>query len=122
MRAIFRADPAVVLWWSTRVECRSAFERRRREGSLTPSNAARIRRRFEELVDRAAEIGPDAAIRREAERLLGVHPLRATDSLNLAAASAWAGQAPSGHEFVCLDARLRAAAQTEGFALLPPTL
>lgn len=38
--------------------------------------------------------------------------------LQLAAALVWAGKAPKGHQFVCLDQRLREAARKEGFTLL----
>lgn len=41
------------------------------------------------------------------------------DSLQLAAALIWSGNHPEGFEFVCLDTRLRDAAQAEGFSVLP---
>lgn len=121
-RANLRSDPVMVVWWGTRVECRSAVERRRREGSLAPGAASRANRRINQVLDRAAEVAPDAAIRADAERLLGTYPLRAADALQLAAALTWASHRPAAHGLVCLDARLRAAAQAEGFALLPTTL
>ncbi|MBA2251932.1 MAG: hypothetical protein H0W13_04380, partial [Nitrospirales bacterium] len=48
-----------------------------------------------------------------------LHPLRAADSLQLAAALVWANRQAVGHHFVCLDQRLREAAHREGFVLLP---
>jgi uncharacterized protein len=48
-----------------------------------------------------------------------VHPLRAADAFQLAAAQAWRQQDPSGASFVCLDERLRDAAAREGFSSLP---
>src|SRR5262249_13992716 len=39
--------------------------------------------------------------------------------LQLAAALGWVQGQPSGQPFVCLDHRLRAAAQREGFLLMP---
>jgi hypothetical protein len=62
---------------------------------------------------------PADDIRIMAARLLRVHPLRAADSLQLAAALLWAGKTPFGQYFVCLDNRLRQAAMKEGFTLLP---
>ena len=50
-----------------------------------------------------------------ARRLLRVHPLRAADSLQLAAAFLASEGKPSTLEFVCLDDRLVIAAQREGF-------
>jgi len=63
-------------------------------------------------------MSPDEEVRRQARRLLRVHPLRAADALQLGAAIVWAGRY-EGREFVSLDARLREAARLEGFAVLP---
>ena len=49
-----------------------------------------------------------------------VHPLRAADSLQLAAALASAEEDPSGVGFVCFDIRLNEAASREGFTVLAP--
>ena len=46
------------------------------------------------------------------------HPLRAADSLQLAAAIAAADGDPAGVGFVCFDTRLAGAASREGFAIL----
>ena len=54
-----------------------------------------------------------------AMRLLTAHPLRPGDALQLAAALSWCGEKPAGAGFVCLDQRLREAAQREGFEVLP---
>lgn len=53
-----------------------------------------------------------------AQRLLRVHPLKAADSLQLAAALAVAEDDPSSVGFVCFDARLNRAAAREGFSIL----
>jgi len=50
---------------------------------------------------------------------VAAHPVRAGDALQLAAALAWSDEPPQGSGFVCLDDRLRTAAQAEGFAVLP---
>lgn len=52
------------------------------------------------------------------KRLLRVHPLRAADSLHLAAAIAAAELEPSSLESVSLDARLNDAAAREGFRIV----
>ena len=51
--------------------------------------------------------------------LLMVHPLRAADGLQFAAALVWAEESPAGLEVGCLDQNLREAAMREGFTLLP---
>ena len=48
-----------------------------------------------------------------------VHPLRAADALQLAAALLWTEGAAMGSQFVCLDQNLREAAVREGFTVLP---
>ncbi|MEO8092931.1 MAG: hypothetical protein ABI726_09525 [bacterium] len=65
------------------------------------------------------ELQPSEAIRAAAERLLAVHPLRAADALQLAAANAWRGGFGRRPPFVCFDQRLRDAAAREGFEVLP---
>ena len=57
-------------------------------------------------------------MRRAAERLLRVHALRASDSLQLAAALVASDHDPGTLEIVCLDARLASAARREGFKVL----
>ncbi len=52
---------------------------------------------------------------------LRVHPLRAADALQLAAAFAAAERRPASLEIVTLDDRLANAAQKEGFAVLNST-
>lgn len=48
-----------------------------------------------------------------------MHPLRAADASQLAAAITWRGESAGSHEFVCLDERLGDAASREGFEVLP---
>ena len=119
IRAIAKADGHIVAWWGSPIECYSAVARLRREGLLKPKEEDQIRHLLALLSDAWTEIEPSAEMRVIAARLLLAHPLRAADSLQLAAALVWAGNTPKGHHFVCLDDRLRAAARTEGFTLLP---
>lgn len=119
IRAIAKADGDFVAWWGSPIECYSAFARLRREGFLKPKEEDQIRHLLDLLVDAWTEIEPGTEIRVIAARLLLAHPLRAADSLQLAAGLMWTGTTPRGHHFVCLDDRLRSAARTEGFTLLP---
>ncbi len=64
------------------------------------------------------EVDPSDDVRETAARLLRVHPLRAGDALQLAAAFVAASGRPSTLDFVVLDERLAMAAQKEGFALV----
>jgi hypothetical protein len=119
VRRLRAADPAIVLWWATPVECASALARRVRDGQLTPGMAAQATARMTRLLATVRQVQPTDRVRDEARRLLNLHSLRAADALQLAAAVVWAGHRPSGAELVCLDQRLRSAAQGEGFSILP---
>jgi predicted nucleic acid-binding protein len=122
MKKILSRDSSVVVWWGTPVECRSAFARLRREGVLTAAAERKLLVLLERLGSGWSEVLPGNRVRDHAGRLLLRHPLRAADSLQLAAALVWAGGNPEEHGFVCLDHRLREAAVREGFRLLPEVL
>ena len=79
---------------------------------LTRAGGARGRRPPREVL-------PADSVRASAQRLLRVHPLRAADSLQLAAALLACEQDPPSLELVCLDDRLAEAAGREGFPVVP---
>ena len=109
----------MVVWWLTRTECLSAFARRLREGVMSARDERRARQFLKTLSQAWSEVQPSESVRTVAERLLAVHDLRSADALQLAAALEWCDARPSGVAFVCLDARLRQAAQREGFEPFP---
>ena len=119
VKDIAEKDGAVVVWWGSLVECYSAFGRLRREGILKPQEEAEVFAVLSQLAGVWTEIEPSDDVREFTRRLIQNYPLRAADSLQLSAAIVWAEKTPRGHEFVCLDSRLRSAAHTEGFAVLP---
>lgn len=112
-------DPDMMVWWASPVECGSAVHRLRREGVFTTAEAAQVLTRLAGALDAANVVQPGDELCARALRLLGVHPLRAADALQLAAALLWAREKPGGRDFICLDERLRTAAVLEGFAVLP---
>jgi len=119
VKDIAEKDGAVVVWWGSIVECYSAFGRLRREGILKPQEEAEVFAVLSQLAGVWTEIEHSEDVREFTRRLIQNYPLRAADSLQLAAAIVWAEKTPRGHEFVCLDSKLRSAAHTEGFAVLP---
>jgi hypothetical protein len=119
VRRLAAADPSLVVWWGTRTECLSAFARGRRDGRLAASVERRARRALALLAAEWSEILPTEAVRDRAERLLGVHPLRAADAFQLAAALVWSRGETGSHAVVSYDARFRSAASGEGFVVLP---
>ena len=115
-------DEDMVVWWGTRTECISALTRQVREGNLTPVDERNARHVLHTLEQSWNEMQPTEALRSTAERLLAVHPLRAADALQLAAALLWCQGATEGQGFVTFDRRLREAVYREGFTILPETI
>jgi uncharacterized protein len=118
MLQLLQQDPQVLIWWGTPVEIASALARLERENELTADEVSSALSKARQLADGWHEIVPSDAVRRTAERLLRAHPLRAADSLQLAAALIAADHDASTLEIVCLDARLASAARREGFAVI----
>ena len=118
VQALAAKDPAMLVWWGTEVECASAIARLEREGTLEEPAAVRAFDRLKQFAAGWHEIDPSDAVREAAVRFLRVHPLRAADSLQLAAAFVAAERRPASLEIVTLDDRLGAAARTEGFVLV----
>jgi uncharacterized protein len=116
---MLRQDEQMLVWWGTPLECRSALRRREREGDLDPDDALRCDQALDDLSVGWTEVCPTALLRRRAERLLGMHSLRAADALQLSAALTWVEDSPRRQEFVCLDDWLRACARKEGFKVVP---
>ncbi len=110
-----RADPAMLVWWGTPVECASALQRLVREGALSAAGARSSEVRLRHLERHWAEVEPTPAVRRQAERLLRLHPLRAADALQLAAAIVACHHEPATLSFRTADERLAEAARREGF-------
>jgi predicted nucleic acid-binding protein len=111
-------DSDLLVWWGTPVEIASALARRERERTLSAEDVTEALAVLRDLAESWHEIVPTDVLRRTAERLLRTHPLRAADSLQLAAALTAAGHDPGTLEVVCLDDRLAAAAKREGFRVL----
>ena len=119
VKGLMKDDEDIVVWWTTYIECLSALSRRQREGVLTSGDAEKARDVLSALAVAWSEIQPTEMVRLRAERLLSIHPLRAADALQLAAALVWAQETPRGLEFVCLDQNLRESSLKEGFSIQP---
>ncbi len=118
VRALLETDPLIATWWASRVECWSTFARLRREGILDLASEEAARSVLKTLHEYWTEIQPGEGVRMQAARLLRLHPLRAHDALQLAAALSWAGNPPSG-EIVGFDRRLQEASRLEGLTPVP---
>jgi uncharacterized protein len=111
-------DPAMLVWWGSEVECVSALARLEREMAIDANGIAAAFSRLGQLKAAWHEIDPSDAVRETAARFLRVHPLRAADALQLAAAFAAAEGRPPSLQLVSLDDRICVAARKEGFAVV----
>jgi len=107
----------MAVWWGAEVEYVAAISRREREGSLSTEEVSEHLLRLHALSQVWYEVQPGRRIKTLAQRLLRVHPLRAADALQLAAALVAADEDPRGLDLVSSDARLSEAAAREGFTV-----
>jgi len=117
--SLLREDPRIIVWWSSRVECASAFNLLVREGLIEQADYVQVQQRLDSLAASWIETQPTNKLRQRALRLLRLHPLRAADALQLAAALIASEENPQTLPFVCSDERLAEAATKEGFPVLP---
>jgi hypothetical protein len=118
MLSLLDRDPAMAVWWGTPVEVHSAIARLERSRHLSTDKASEALDRLAMLAASWVEILPTPRVRKAAQRLLRVHPIRAADALQLAAAVTALDGESSAKEFVCLDADLSEAAKREGFRVV----
>lgn len=118
VQALAKRDPDMLVWWGSEVECVSALARLERAAALDASGIALASNRLRQLADGWHEIEASDFVRESAIRFLRVHPLRAADALQLAAAFVAAERRPSSLDIVTLDDRLADAARKEGFVLV----
>jgi predicted nucleic acid-binding protein len=116
------ADPIMLVWWGTPVECVSAIARLERDAAIDAGAASEALDRLRRLADGWHEVEAGEGVREAAIRFLRVHVLRAADALQLAAAFVAAERRPPQLELVTLDDRLAAAARKEGFVVLQPPI
>jgi hypothetical protein len=118
VQTLAEKDPTMIVWWATEVECASAIARLERDDAVDDAAATQAFHRLRQLAQTWHEVDPSDPVREAAVRFLRVHPLRAADALQLAAAFIAAERRPSSLEIVTLDERLAAAARKEGFVLI----
>jgi hypothetical protein len=118
LQVLAQRDADMLAWWGSAVECASALARLEREAALDAKSAELAFQRLKLIADAWHEIEPSEVVRENAVRFLRVHPLRAADALQLAAAFVAAERRPASLQVVTLDERLADAMRKEGFALI----
>jgi uncharacterized protein len=119
LRALLREDRDVLTWWASRVEAASALSRLGRESALDGPGLDAAFTRLAALARTWDEVLPTEAVREQVVRILRLHPLRAADALQLAAAVVASEHQPGSLQMVTLDDRLRQAGLREGFPVGP---
>ncbi len=112
-----RADAAMLVWYGTLAEIESALCRRLRENPECSDAVDMARKKLHHLAESWMEVEPTRTVRSRALRLLRVHPLRAADAFQLAAALVAFAERTTGRHFFTGDSRLGAAALAEGFTV-----
>ncbi|HTR20853.1 MAG TPA: hypothetical protein VMH88_08360 [Gemmatimonadales bacterium] len=115
---VMHDDQAAAVWWATPVECASALARLEQQGRLLGGDLDAASRRLATAATQWTEVPPIDRVRDQARRLVGLHPLKAADALQLAAALVLSDFEPRTLPFVTLDGQLAVAARREGFEVL----
>jgi predicted nucleic acid-binding protein len=111
------ANYGVVVWWSTPVEIISGLTRLVRMGEADYEEFLAGKQIAQVIATTWLPIQPSVKIAAQACSLLELHPLRAADALQLAAAFEWCEGKPKRKVFLSFDQRLREAAGLAGFTL-----
>jgi predicted nucleic acid-binding protein len=106
MKELLADDPEMLVWWGSDLQCAAAVAHREREGALESRQADEALQRVDLLKKEWHELQPLEPVRSLGRRLVRVHPLRAADALQLAAALVACEGDPSFLVVVTLDARL----------------
>lgn len=117
-RGSFARDSEMVVWWATSVECTAAIARAERDQRIDRLRTTDALAGLRLLHSGWLQVDATARLREVAERLTRIHPLRAADALQLAAATVAAEGQPASLPFVTLDDRLTVAADREGFPVM----
>jgi len=116
---LLTGDLEVAVWWGTWTACAVMIRRLRRTSILGKESEQEARAALDGPAADWTEIEPADDLRLLASLLSNEYPLRAADALRLAAALRWCEGDTTNARFVCLDNRLRQAAQGESFQVLP---
>jgi hypothetical protein len=109
----------LAVWWGTLLECESAFARLERNATTVSPDVDAMRLVLASLATQWHEVQPSTVVRKRAVQLVRRWPLRAADSLQLAAALEIADSSSTNMCFVTLDRRLSDAARAEQLMVHP---
>jgi hypothetical protein len=107
----------MVVWWATPVEIVSGLTRLMRMGDINRNQFVLGKQRAEELANLWDSLQSSTGTVAQACSLLELHPLRAADALQLAAALEYFQPALQGSVFITADRRLAEAARQTSFSV-----
>lgn len=119
-QTLLRTDPAVVVWEGTSVEMLSALARYRRHSKGFDDLWPGVRRDMLERWSKWSRVADWGRVAAPAQRLVTMHPLKAGDAFQLAAAIVASEDQPHQLPFVTRDRTLATAAELEGFPVEVP--
>jgi hypothetical protein len=76
LESVLAADPVIITWWGSRVECASALARLEREGQLGASESVAAAGVLAEFREGWRDVVPSDLVRESAERMVRTHPIR----------------------------------------------
>lgn len=119
-RRAFRRRTPRAIGFLAHVECRSAVERLARDGTLNAVARRRALAKIDKLLSAFDIVAFSADVEADALGLLGRHPLRSLDALQLGCALRLSprGNREAPPELVCCDRKLAEAAAAEGLSLV----
>lgn len=119
-RDLLVTDPAVIVWEATQVELLSAVARYRRHSAGLDDLCASIRSEVHARWSAWTRVADLARVSLRAQRIVNLHPLKAADAMQLAAALTACEDQPHVLPFVTRDRTMAHAAQLEGFSVEIP--
>ncbi|MCR4374440.1 MAG: type II toxin-antitoxin system VapC family toxin [Acidobacteria bacterium] len=119
-RSLVASDPVIIVWEATSVEMLSALARLRRESTGFDDLWPSVRQEMLERWTTWSRVADWPKVSRRAQRLVSVHPLKAADALQLAAALVACEDQPHELPIVTRDRPLAHAARLEGFPTITP--
>ena len=114
------AQFSCAVWWGSPVEIHSGIARLLRTAEIDSEGKRQSLRALAALCEGWNEIYPSELLREHAFNVLATYPLRAADSLQLAAALIWCNNKPTNRTFITADIRLADAATLAGFTVITP--
>lgn len=107
-----------VIWDLTPIEIFSALCRRQRQKEISTEEFDRAWRAWQLIESKVYQVRSYESVKDRAVRILRIHPLKAADAMQLAAALVSTKEISQGHYFFTLDRSLCEAANKEGFSVI----